>query len=161
MIGMFGLSEALMQLHDLDKTAIKQRVDNIIPKWSDIQKYLPCRMQSSAIGVVIGALPGTGGDIAALMAYDHAKRVTKNPEVPFGQGAKEGIVAPRVGQQRGRRRRLHPDADAWHPRRCGHGHHHRRAVHQGHQSRPADADREAAHVLVHGRQPDARPTASC
>jgi putative tricarboxylic transport membrane protein len=44
--------------------------------------------------VIIGALPGTGGDIAALMAYDHAKRITKNPEVPFGQGAKEGLVAP-------------------------------------------------------------------
>ncbi|MDG1862184.1 MAG: tripartite tricarboxylate transporter permease, partial [Yoonia sp.] len=42
----------------------------------------------------IGALPGTGGDIAALMAYDHAKRVTKNPEVPFGEGAMEGLVAP-------------------------------------------------------------------
>jgi putative tricarboxylic transport membrane protein len=94
MIGMFGLSEALLQLRTLDTVAIKQRVDNIIPKWSDFKKYLPLSLQSSGIGVVIGALPGTGGDIAALMAYDHAKRVTKNPEVPFGQGAKEGLVAP-------------------------------------------------------------------
>ncbi|CAM4169510.1 hypothetical protein KESI111651_06160 [Kerstersia similis] len=39
-------------------------------------------------------MPGAGGDIAALMAYDHARRVVKNPEVPFGQGAYEGIVAP-------------------------------------------------------------------
>jgi putative tricarboxylic transport membrane protein len=94
MIGMFGLSEALLQLHNLDKTAIRQRVDNLVPKWSDIKKYLPLGMQASGIGVVIGALPGTGGDIAALLAYDHAKRVTKHPEVPFGEGAKEGIVAP-------------------------------------------------------------------
>ncbi len=28
------------------------------------------------------------------MAYDHAKRSTKNPEVPFGEGAYEGLVAP-------------------------------------------------------------------
>lgn len=28
------------------------------------------------------------------MAYDHAKRVTKNPEVEFGKGAKEGLIAP-------------------------------------------------------------------
>jgi putative tricarboxylic transport membrane protein len=94
MIGMFGLSEALMQLHDLHKVAIKQRVDNIVPKWSDIRKYFGLSMQSSGIGVVVGALPGTGGDIAALLAYDHAKRITKNPEVPFGEGAKEGVVAP-------------------------------------------------------------------
>jgi putative tricarboxylic transport membrane protein len=42
---------------------------------------------------VIGALPGTGGDIAALMAYDHARRTTRNPETPFGEGALEGLVA--------------------------------------------------------------------
>lgn len=94
MIGMFGVSEALMQLHSINSVAVKQKISRIVPSFSTIRKYLPLSMQTSAIGVVVGALPGTGGDIAALMAYDHAKRVTKNPEVPFGQGAKEGLVAP-------------------------------------------------------------------
>ena len=94
MIGFFGVAEALVQLHTLDLPAIKQKIDRIIPRWSDVKKYLPLSLQSSAIGTTIGALPGTGGDIAALLAYDHAKRVTRNPEVPFGQGAKEGLVAP-------------------------------------------------------------------
>ncbi|WP_036536155.1 tripartite tricarboxylate transporter permease [Oceanobacter kriegii] len=94
MIGMFGIAEALNQLHHLDKTAIKQKVDKIVPSWKDIKKYLPLSLQSSSIGVVVGSLPGTGGDIAALMAYDQAKRSTKNPEVPFGKGAKEGLIAP-------------------------------------------------------------------
>jgi putative tricarboxylic transport membrane protein len=92
MIGLFGVSEALLQLHNLHAAAIKQKVDKIVPSLSDVRKYLPLSLQTSSIGVVIGALPGTGGDIAALMAYDHAKRVTKNPEVPFGEGAKEGLV---------------------------------------------------------------------
>lgn len=94
MIGMFGVSEALMQLHHLDLPAIKQRVGKIVPSWKVLRKYLPLAMQTSGIGVIIGALPGTGGDIAALMAYDHAKRITKRPEVPFGEGAMEGLVAP-------------------------------------------------------------------
>ncbi|ETX11024.1 C4-dicarboxylate ABC transporter permease [Marinomonas ushuaiensis DSM 15871] len=94
MIGMFGISEALHQLHHMDKAVIKQKISRIIPKWVDIKKYLPLSLQTSFIGVIIGALPGTGGDIAALMAYDHAKRVTKNPDVPFGEGAKEGLIAP-------------------------------------------------------------------
>ena len=94
MIGLFGVAEALSQLHHLDKAAIKQKVGKIIPSWSAVRQYLPLSLQTSSIGVVIGALPGTGGDIASLMAYDHAKRVTKNPEVPFGEGAKEGLVAP-------------------------------------------------------------------
>lgn len=94
MIGMFGLSEVLSQLHNIDKAVIKQKLTKIIPGWMDVRRYLPLSIKSSLMGVVVGALPGTGGDIASLMAYDYAKRTTKNPEVPFGQGAKEGLVAP-------------------------------------------------------------------
>ncbi|SEN55387.1 putative tricarboxylic transport membrane protein [Pseudorhodobacter antarcticus] len=94
MIGLFGVSEALMQLRHLDTPIIKQKIGRIVPSWGTIRKHLPLSLQTSSIGVIIGALPGTGGDIAALLAYDHAKRVTKNPEVPFGQGAMEGLIAP-------------------------------------------------------------------
>jgi putative tricarboxylic transport membrane protein len=94
MIGMFGISEALVQLHDVHKEAVRQKISRIVPSWATIMKHMPLALRCSGIGVIIGALPGTGGDIAALMAYDHAKRTTKNPEVPFGEGAIEGLVAP-------------------------------------------------------------------
>jgi putative tricarboxylic transport membrane protein len=94
MIGLFGVSEALLQIHHVDKKAVRQKIGRILPSMAMVRKYLGLSMQTSTIGVVIGALPGTGGDIAALMAYDHAKRVTKNPERPFGKGAMEGLVAP-------------------------------------------------------------------
>lgn len=94
MIGLFGVSEALGQIQHLDLPAIKQKIDRIVPSWESVKKYLGLSLQTSGIGVIIGALPGVGGDIAALMAYDYAKRTTKNPEVPFGKGAKEGLVAP-------------------------------------------------------------------
>ena len=94
MIGMFGVSEALLQLQNVNMKAVRQKIDKIVPSFDTVKKYLPLSLQTSSIGVIIGALPGTGGDIAALMAYDHAKRVTKDPEVPFGEGAMEGLVAP-------------------------------------------------------------------
>ncbi|WP_304618224.1 tripartite tricarboxylate transporter permease [Paracoccus sp. (in: a-proteobacteria)] len=94
MIGMFGVSEALMQLHNVHTPAVRQKIDGIVPSWAKVRKHLPLGLQSSAIGTVVGALPGTGGDIASLMAYDQAKRVTRNPETPFGEGAVEGLVAP-------------------------------------------------------------------
>lgn len=94
MIGFFGVAEAFYQLHNLHQPVIKQKIGRIIPKWSDCKRYFWLAIRSSGIGTIIGALPGTGGDIAALLAYDHAKRSTKNPEVPFGEGAKEGLVAP-------------------------------------------------------------------
>ncbi len=94
MIGMFGVSEVLLQLHHVKTPAVRQTISRIVPSWGTIKRHLPLSLQTSSIGVIIGALPGTGGDIAALMAYDHAKRVTKNPERPFGEGAIEGLVAP-------------------------------------------------------------------
>jgi len=94
MIGMFGIGEALMQLRHLDKPMVKQELSSLRPPVKKLIKLIPLTIQSSIIGVVVGALPGAGGDIAALLAYDTAKRTTKNPETPFGEGAYEGVVAP-------------------------------------------------------------------
>lgn len=94
MLGLFGMSEAIIQLRDLSIYPVKQKVDRIRPDWKRVAKYIPLALRSSLLGTFVGALPGTGGDLAALMAYDQAKRTTKNPEVPFGEGAIEGLVAP-------------------------------------------------------------------
>jgi len=94
MIGMFGIAEALVQLHTVTAPAVKQQVDKIVPSLATVLRHLPLTLRASAIGVWIGALPGAGGDIAALMAYDHAKRSVKKPSRPFGRGAWEGLVAP-------------------------------------------------------------------
>ncbi len=94
MIGLFGVSEALTQFRDPGVKSPKQNLTKVIPDWATFKKYLPLSCRSGLLGVFIGALPGTGGDVAALLAYDQAKRTTRNPETPFGQGAYEGIVAP-------------------------------------------------------------------
>ncbi|WP_353981049.1 tripartite tricarboxylate transporter permease [Salinicola endophyticus] len=94
MIGMFGVAEAFFQLHQLDATPVRQKVDKILPSLSLVLKFLPLSIRTSLIGVIVGALPGTGGDIASLFAYDHAKRTVKKPSKPFGEGAYEGLVAP-------------------------------------------------------------------
>lgn len=93
MIGLFGVSESLYQLK-FNVEPVKQKIDRIIPDLRLILKNLPLTLRCSTIGTIIGALPGTGGDIASLIAYDHAKRTVKNPSRPFGEGAWEGIVAP-------------------------------------------------------------------
>ncbi|UCJ15780.1 tripartite tricarboxylate transporter permease [Pseudomonas sp. MM211] len=94
MIGLFGVAEALFQLHNLSTQAVKQKVDKIIPSLAMVIKFLPLSLRTSVIGVLVGVLPGVGGEIAALLAYDHAKRTVKNPTRPFGEGAYEGLVAP-------------------------------------------------------------------
>ena len=50
-------------------------------------------VRSALIGVFTGILPGAGGSIANILAYDQAKKVSKHPE-KFGTGTPEGIIAP-------------------------------------------------------------------
>ena len=46
----------------------------------------------SIIGVIVGIIPGAGGQIAGLMAYDQTKKSSKNPDA-FGKGEPEGIIS--------------------------------------------------------------------
>jgi len=50
-------------------------------------------VRCAGIGTGIGAIPGTGGPIAAFLAYDHARRFSKHPE-DYGKGELSGVVAP-------------------------------------------------------------------
>lgn len=94
MIGLFGVGEALFQIRNRHKPIVRQNVDKVRPPKKKLIKYLPLSLQSGIIGTLVGALPGAGGEIAAMLAYDTAKRTVRNPEVPFGEGAYEGVVAP-------------------------------------------------------------------
>lgn len=93
LIGLFGFSEVLVQIGQGNMKAIAMGVGNEKAKIRPLLKHIPLSLRSSIIGTVIGALPGAGGPVASLISYDQAKKTTKNPKVPFGEGAVEGIVA--------------------------------------------------------------------
>ena len=46
----------------------------------------------SVSGVIIGLIPGAGGQIAGLVSYDQIKKLSKNKE-NFGKGEPDGIIA--------------------------------------------------------------------
>jgi putative tricarboxylic transport membrane protein len=49
-------------------------------------------IRSCGIGQIIAVIPGAGGSIASLVAYNEAKRASKSPET-FGKGNPEGLIA--------------------------------------------------------------------
>lgn len=49
-------------------------------------------IRSSVIGTVVGILPGAGGPVASLVAYNEAQRWSKDRR-KFGKGAMEGVIA--------------------------------------------------------------------
>lgn len=93
LIGLFGFSEILYQIFSGETEIERLPVSKKKIKLKEIFRHWSLGLRSALMGVTIGALPGAGGPVAALLAYDQAKKTTKNPEVPFGEGAVEGLVA--------------------------------------------------------------------
>ena len=60
-------------------------------QWALFKRYPAQWLRGSAVGTLIGALPGAGCDIAAWISYGISKRFSKEPE-KFGTGHVEGIV---------------------------------------------------------------------
>ena len=99
MLGIFAVSEVLVKLRNVTKddvTSINAKFNKSTLKVLDILKHWKVIITSSIIGIVIGAIPGTGGAISAMFSYDTARRMSKHPE-RFGQGELEGVLAPETG----------------------------------------------------------------
>ena len=100
LIGLFAFSQLLRDVRDPEaaKKSLTERgtmhakiehraaIRVILKHWTVVAR-------SSLIGVFTGILPGAGGSIANILAYDQAKKASKTPE-KFGTGTPEGIIAP-------------------------------------------------------------------
>ncbi|MCR4401573.1 MAG: tripartite tricarboxylate transporter permease [Firmicutes bacterium] len=93
LIGLFAISQVLTDIENIyRKTEVGAKIGNLFPSLSELKRNVTNFLRSGLIGTWIGVLPGAGGSIASLMAYDQAKRFSKTPE-KFGTGFVDGIVA--------------------------------------------------------------------
>ncbi len=94
MIGMFALSEVIRYAvsRDIPIEPLKQGIGRIFHgQWALVKQYKMPVLRGSVLGTIVGALPGTGADIAAWISYGLSKRFSKTPE-KFGTGHVEGII---------------------------------------------------------------------
>ncbi len=102
LIGLFAVSEFLINA-DKKMTGEKTKLYEISndPADSKITKgeFKSCLKiigSASAIGTLLGAIPGIGPSIASFASYAQAKKMSKHPE-RFGKGAIEGVAAAEAG----------------------------------------------------------------
>ena len=94
MIGMFAISQVIRHAVDTSPAAelVVEKVGGVLAgQWALAKRYPVQILRGSALGTVVGALPGAGADIAAWMSYAMSKKFSKEPE-KFGTGHVEGIV---------------------------------------------------------------------
>ncbi|MCC8057503.1 tripartite tricarboxylate transporter permease [Cloacibacillus sp.] len=94
LIGLFVVSEIMRRVSSTTPpaAAYNGRIGNIYKGIFKVwREHIPNFLRGNAIGVVVGALPGAGADIAAWLAYAISKKFSKTPE-KFGTGHMEGII---------------------------------------------------------------------
>jgi putative tricarboxylic transport membrane protein len=95
MIGLFSFSQVLVLLGS-DRQFIAEYSPSKGAFGRVLRKLMAdCKvnlMRSSIIGTLIGMLPGAGGEIASIIAYNEAKRWDKEP-ARYGTGVIEGVAA--------------------------------------------------------------------
>jgi putative tricarboxylic transport membrane protein len=93
-MGLFGLGEILYNLEARHRQLTPPRkVTDVWPSRADLRQSRGAIGRGSALGFVLGVLPGGGATLASLTAYAVEKRRSKTPE-RFGRGAVEGVAAP-------------------------------------------------------------------
>ena len=102
LIGLFGISQVLLDLERIKQGHIvppQVKIDKVFPPIKKIARMWRILIESTGIGTLIGAIPGTGASIAVFLSYERAKNITSSPKWKLGKvgsGCLEGVIAPEV-----------------------------------------------------------------
>ena len=93
-MGVFGFAEIMRNLeHTSSRELVQSKITGLMPTMTDFKAAAPAIARGTALGSILGILPGGGAVIAAFAAYTFEKKVSKYPH-RFGKGVIEGVAAP-------------------------------------------------------------------
>jgi TctA family transporter len=103
-MGVFGFGEIVMNLSRPaeHREVFTKDVKGLWPTKQDLKDAAPAVLRGTALGSVLGTLPGGGALLAAFAAYTVEKKTKGRPgEVPFGQGNIRGVAGPESANNAG------------------------------------------------------------
>jgi putative tricarboxylic transport membrane protein len=94
LMGMFGVSEILMNLEEISKPEIfSVKVKSLFPTVKDwLDSYIPI-LRGTLVGFIIGIMPGGSPTPASFLSYAVERKFSRTPE-RFGRGAIQGVAGP-------------------------------------------------------------------
>ncbi|MCO5148279.1 MAG: tripartite tricarboxylate transporter permease [Aquamicrobium sp.] len=100
-VGVFGIAEILRNLeNETDRDVMVKKVTNLWPSREDFRRMAAPVVRGTALGSILGVLPGGGAILASFASYSIEKKVSKTPE-EFGHGAIEGVAGPESANNAG------------------------------------------------------------
>ena len=97
LIGLFAIPQVFSLAEKLNSKIVQKRADFqpekgiLFTTIAENLKMVKALSIGSVVGSIIGIIPGAGGQVAGLIAYDQNRKFSKNPET-FGKGNPEGVA---------------------------------------------------------------------
>ena len=94
-MGVFGLAEIMKNLeqNEEEREVFLAKVTNLWPSKQDFKDATPAVLRGTALGSLLGILPGGGAVLASFAAYTLEKKIAKDSS-KFGKGDIRGVASP-------------------------------------------------------------------
>jgi putative tricarboxylic transport membrane protein len=100
-VGIFGIAEILRNLEAKDGRSIGvSAVGRLMPSLEDMRSSCGPILRGTAIGSLLGILPGGGALLSSFASYAVEKKLSATPQ-RFGHGAIEGVAGPESANNAG------------------------------------------------------------
>ena len=97
----FGISEILRNLENENERSVAvTKVTGLMPTADDLRVSAGPILRGTALGSILGVLPGGGALLASFASYTLEKKLSRHPE-RFGKGAIEGVAGPESANNAG------------------------------------------------------------
>jgi TctA family transporter len=102
-MGVFGFGEIISNLGQPaeHREVFTKEVKGLWPTMRDFHESWPSVLRGTALGSILGVLPGGGALLASFASYTVEKKMVRNPRIPFGKGAIQGVAGPESANNAG------------------------------------------------------------
>ena len=102
-MGLFGFAEIMRNLEgDMSRSLVPNKVKNILPSWQEIKVSVGPIVRGTALGSILGVLPGGGALLSSFASYTAEKKLAGDKaDTPFGYGNIRGVDGPESANNAG------------------------------------------------------------
>jgi len=100
-MGVFGFAEILSNLEQKEnRVELEDKIGSLYPNKKEFREAAPAIVRGTALGSILGILPGGGSVLSAFASYTLEKKLSKEPE-RFGKGHPAGLAGPESANNAG------------------------------------------------------------
>src|SRR6187401_916578 len=97
----FGITDVIFNLEHKERQEVfTSRIGSVLPTAQDVRTCIGSIARGTALGSILGILPGGGALLASFAAYMVEKKVARPPRT-FGEGDIRGVAAPESANNAG------------------------------------------------------------